>query len=127
MQEVIMFAIQNIFFDVLKKGLCDAKILKICDAKPREKFVLIEKIEEQVLSAGRKQFNISLMVFPNTFDYRVLAKMLEDVRKCCILDAFKELEGFIGFKLLKNLISSNLQTGYEARLEFVCFASEIKD
>jgi hypothetical protein len=121
-----MFAIQDIFFNVLKKGLCDAKIFKICNSTPRQKFVLIEEIKEEALNAGRRQFNIALKVFPDTFDYRVLSKMLDDVRRCCVFGAFEGLEGFVGFKLLKNFISSNLQTGYEARLEFVCFVSDLR-
>jgi hypothetical protein len=124
MQEMMIFNIQNILFDVLKNGLSDAKVLKICEEKPKGKFVLIESIKEEALNSGRRKFNIVLNAFPDTFDYRVLAKMLEEVKKACNFEAFKVLDGFINFQLITSFISSNLEKGYESKLEFVCFLSE---
>jgi hypothetical protein len=125
MQKVILFAIQNLFFDLLKNALCEIKVLKICGEKPKEKFVLIESIRESFLTSGRRQFDIVLHIFPQTFDYKVLSRIIDEVKNALTQESLKTIDGFVNFKQMTSFISSSLEKGYEAKLEFALFTAEV--
>jgi hypothetical protein len=118
---ITIFDLQEVMFNVLKGNLPDVKIFKILEKFPKERFILIESIKEEALSAGRRQFNIILRISSLSFDYSILSKIITDLSAICTIDGFKFLEGFINFKFLSSFISSNFDTGYEAKLEFACF------